>query len=527
MIVSHPRFLGGGAAGEVAGAIDALPVGIIGLHPDGRCAWWNTHAEAVLGPDLGQATLSSLEHLHEGRLVFRSVVANGRTWATVTEIHTDHDLVNRFAHQALHDALTGLPNRVLLADRICQGLSRASRSGSSVAVAFLDLDHFKLINDTQGHAEGDALLRAVAERLSGAVRAGDTVARFGGDEFVVVYEEVSSREEAADLAERVRSTLEYPFVLGGEKVYVSASLGVAIGASDATTEELLRDADAAMYHAKIEGRARTQIFDEEIRARASWRRNTEKALRRALDESEFRLEYQPIVAVDAGWIVGAEALLRWDHPEKGLIPPADFISVAEETGLIIPLGEWVLDTACRQLDAWRREIAQVPLFMSVNMSPRQLRAGSADLVLGAAARHGVDPSKLTIEITEGCVMVDGPSSLEALTQLKATGVQIALDDFGVGYSALNYLKRYPIDVIKIDRSFIAGLGTDANDSAIVSAIAAIARGLKVAVVAEGVETDLQLSGVRRLACQYAQGYVFARPLPPDAFADLVRSRPRW
>ena len=525
--MSHSTFLGGGTAGEVAGAIDVLPVAIIGFDPDGLCACWNAHAETLLGSDLADVTLPQLEQLHEGRLVFRSAVADGRTWATVTEHHTDKDLVDRFAHQALHDALTGLPNRVLLADRVCQGLSRASRSGTSVAVAFLDLDHFKLINDTQGHAEGDALLRAVAERLSGAVRAGDTVARFGGDEFVVVYEGVASRDEATELAERVRATLEVPFVLGGEKVYVSASLGVAIGGSDATTEELLRDADAAMYHAKIEGRARTQLFDDEIRARASWRRNTEKALRRALDESEFRLEYQPIVAVDAGWIVGAEALLRWDHPEKGPIPPSDFIPVAEETGLIIPLGEWVVDTACRQLDAWRREIAQVPLFMSVNMSPRQLRAGSADLVLGAAARYGLDPSKLMIEITEGCVMVDVPGSLEALTQLKATGVQIALDDFGIGYSALNYLKRYPIDVIKIDRSFISGLGTDANDSAIVAAIASIARGLKVSVVAEGVETQMHLSGLRRLACQYAQGYVFARPLEPAAFTDLVRSHPRW
>lgn len=527
MVVTHGAPFEGPSSLDAAGVMDLLSIAIVGFEGEGRCIWWNDHAQALLGTDLANSTLEFLQELHEGRLAFRTASAGGWTWATVSEAPTDKDLMDHFAHQALHDHLTGLPNRLLLADRISQGLNRAARSGTSVAVAFLDLDHFKLINDTQGHAEGDALLRAVAERLSGAVRAGDTVARFGGDEFVIVYEGVVSQEEAAELSERVRQVLESPFPLGGEQLYVSASLGVAIGTSDATTEGLLRDADAAMYHAKIEGRARTQLFDDEIRARASWRRNTEKALRKAIDDGDFHVAYQPIIAVEAGWIVGAEALLRWNHPERGPVPPSDFIPVAEETGLILPLGEWVLDTACAQLDRWRQEIPHVPLFMSVNMSARQVRAGAGDLLLSTAAKYRLDPSTLMVEITETSVMSDVPSSLEALTQLKQTGVQIALDDFGVGYSALNYLKRFPIDVIKIDGSFISGLGTDPNDSAIVSAIAAIARGLKVAVVAEGVETPTQLYGLRRLACHYAQGYAFARPLEPHAFADLVRTRPRW
>lgn len=525
--MSHDAPPGPGGLGDGAGVLGLLPVAVVAFDGAGHCVWWNAHAESLLGFDLANAKIESLRGLYEGRLSFHSTVADGLVWLTVTELHTDNDLVEEFAHQALHDHLTGLPNRLLLADRINQGLHRGERSGSSVAVAFLDLDHFKLINDTQGHAEGDALLRAVAERLSGAVRAGDTVARFGGDEFVIVYEEVGGDEEATQLGERVRQVLEEPFLLGGEKIYVSASLGVAVGTAESTAEALLRDADAAMYHAKIEGRARTQIFDEEIRARASWRRNTEKALRRAIDEGDFILAYQPIVAVDAGWVVGAEALLRWNHSERGPVPPSDFIPVAEETGLIVPLGEWVVETACRQLDRWRREITHVPLFMSINMSARELRAGAGDLLLRTAARYRLDPSKLMVEITEGSVMVDVTGSLETLNQLKEAGVQIALDDFGVGYSSLNYLKRFPIDVIKIDRSFISGLGTDENDSAIVSAIAAIARGLKVAVVAEGVETPEHLYGLRRLACQYAQGYSFAPPLDPESFAELVRSRPRW
>jgi len=394
-------------------------------------------------------------------------------------------------------------------------------------VVFLDLDHFKLINDTRGHAEGDVLLKAVADRLSGTVRADDTVARFGGDEFVVVFEEVRSLEEASELAERLRNVFSEAFLLGGERFFVSASLGVALAAAGSTTEALLRDADAAMYHAKVDGRGGVKVFDDEIRARAEWRRETQNSLHKSLEEGRFRLEYQPIVSLDAGWIIGAEALLRWDHPDRGVVSPAEFVPVAEETGLIVPLGEWVLSEACRQLAQWKVELADVPLTMSVNVSVAQLKAGIGHLVTEIAAGHSLDPSSLILEITEGSVMADVSSCASALLEVRSTGARIALDDFGTGHSSLNYLKRLPVDIIKVDHTFVSGLGTDPNDSAIVSAIASIARGLRVSVIAEGVETDDQLFALRRLGCQQAQGFAFARPMRPVDFVELVRRRPRW
>ena len=520
---------------ETTALLAQLPAAVVAVDPSGTPIWWNEAAEALLGAELVLATLDDLENLAavRGGLVRMETAAGAArdgspvTWLVAWEGQGDEALLGALAHQALHDPLTGLPNRSLLRDRIQQGLARASRNGLGVAVIFLDLDHFKLINDTQGHAAGDTLLQAVAGRLSATVRAGDTVARFGGDEFVVVGETVKDADEATHLAERLRLALDEPFDLGGDPAYVSASLGVVLGAPTATPDDLLRDADAAMYHAKSAGRSRTQLFDEDIRARATRRRDTENDLRVALTEGELHLVYQPVVSLEAGWIVGAEALVRWSHPERGLVLPGEFIPVAEETGLIGPLGEWVLDEACRQLGQWRSDLPRVPLFMSVNVSARQLRRGVADLITDTAARHGVDPSRLVVEITEGCLMEDVSSCLETLTEIKGTGAQIAVDDFGVGYSSLSYLKAFPIDTMKIDRAFVSGLGTDADDSAIVSALAAIARGLRMTVVAEGVETSEQLAALRRMGCQYAQGYRLARPLPAPEFADLVRSGQRW
>ncbi|MBV8295962.1 MAG: EAL domain-containing protein [Acidimicrobiia bacterium] len=511
-----------------------LPVALVAFDESGLPVWWNGEAEALLGTNLAAASLGALEaraaQTPEG-LRLRTVTATGGagpafTWVVAAE-GPGGDLLEAFAHQALHDHLTGLPNRTLLNDRIRQALTRASRSGGAVAVAFLDLDHFKLINDTQGHAEGDALLRAVADRLHAAVRESDTVARFGGDEFVVVCEDVTGAEEAMTLAERLRQALDAPFQLHGEEVFVSASLGVTVGGATDTPEELLRDADAAMYHAKIEGRARAELFDDTIRRRAARRRDIERALRRAIEGDQLRLVYQPIVSLEAGWVVGAEALLRWHHPEEGLLLPGEFIPVAEETGLIGPLGRWVLEEACGQLSRWRAELPRVPLFMSVNVSAREVRGQIADVVARCAASHGLHPSSLVLEITEGVLMDDVTSCLGTLQQLKAIGAQIAVDDFGVGYSSLGYLKQFPIDIIKIDRSFTAGLGADANDAAIVSAIAGIARALRVSVVAEGVETPEQLYVLRRIGCQQAQGFHLARPLPPKEFAELLRAGPRW
>ena len=515
--------------------LSQLPLPVLAFDLSGRCICWNDPAAHLLGIDVSLLTLDVLTDRvvsSEGRLVLHT--ASGSlgeglpvTWAVVSEAPSESEVVEQLAHQALHDHLTGLPNRLLLGDRIEHGLRRASRSGRSVAVVFLDLDHFKLINDTKGHAEGDVLLKAVADRLSGIVRADDTVARFGGDEFVVVFEEVETLQEASELAERLRGVFSEPFRVGGERSFVSASLGVALGGPDSSTEVLLRDADAAMYHAKVDGRGRVKLFDDEIRARAEWRRETQNSLHRSLEEGRFRLEYQPIVSLDAGWIVGAEALLRWDHPDRGVVSPAEFISVAEETGLIVPIGEWVVSEACRQLADWKTGLADVPLVMSVNVSVAQLKAGVGEFVNDTAGRHAVDPSSLILEITEGSVMADVASCASALLEIRSAGARIALDDFGTGHSSLNYLKRLPVDIIKVDRTFVSGLGSDANDSAIVSAIASIARGLRVSVIAEGVETDDQLVVLRRLGCQYAQGYAFARPMRPADFARLVRSRPRW
>ena len=515
--------------------LSQLPSALLAFDPSGRCVRWNCLAATLLGCDPSFLSLDQLNDRitgSQGRLIPKSStgsLGDGSpvTWVALTEAPSESEVVEQLAHQALHDHLTGLPNRLLLGDRVEHGLRRASRSGRSVAAVFLDLDHFKLINDTRGHAEGDVLLKAVADRLSGAVRADDTVARFGGDEFVVVFEEVRSIEEASELAERLRGVFTEAFLLGGERFFVSASLGVALAAAGSTTEELLRDADAAMYHAKVDGRGRVKLFDDEIRARAEWRRETQNSLHRSLEEGRFRLEYQPIVSLDAGWIVGAEALLRWDHPDRGVVSPAEFVPVAEETGLIVPIGEWVLAEACRQLAQWKVELADVPLAMSVNVSVAQLKAGIGDLVRQTTSGHSLDPSSLILEITEGSVMADVASCASALLEVRSTGAKIALDDFGTGHSSLNYLKRLPVDIIKVDHTFVSGLGTDPNDSAIVSAIASIARGLRVSVIAEGVETDDQLFALRRLGCQQAQGFAFARPLKPADFAELVRRRPRW
>jgi diguanylate cyclase (GGDEF)-like protein len=512
-----------------------LPAAIVAMDASGDVFWWNARAEAIFGPDLAGATLDRLT-LHAERTagdvrlrLTEGEAADGSsiTWVVATDGHDRVPLPEAIPLQSMHDHLTGLPNRTLLDDRIRQALERASRSGRCVAVTFLDLDDFKLLNDTQGHVAGDALLRAVADRLCRAVRAGETVARFGGDEFVVVCEEVLDGEEATLLAERLRRVLDKPFVIGGEEIFVGASLGVALGWPTSTPEEVLRDADAAMHQAKLLGRARTELFDEDIRSRAERRRQLESRLRHAIENEQFQLVYQPIVSLEAGWIIGAEALVRWIQPDREPILPSEFIPVAEETGLIVPLGEWVLDEACRQLGRWRTELPHVPLSMAVNVSARQLRSGIVESLARTGRRHDVDPASVILEITEGVVMENSARCLTTLQEMKSLGVQIAVDDFGMGYSSLGYLKRLPIDIIKIDRAFVSGLGVDSNDTAIVSAIAGIARALKVSIVAEGVETEEQLYALRRLGCQQAQGYHFARPMAPESFAELVRSGSRW
>jgi diguanylate cyclase (GGDEF)-like protein/PAS domain S-box-containing protein len=432
------------------------------------------------------------------------------------------------AHQALHDALTELPNRNLLLDRLSLALARTARHENGlVAVLMLDLDRFKLVNDTLGHPAGDELLIGVARRLSDALRPGDTVARLGGDEFVVICEGVHSTAHARVLAERLGAIVAGGYEVAGTQIFTSASIGIALGRSGDTTEALLSDADAAMYLAKERGRGRVELFLPDLRARAESRLSAENALRRGVEHREFTLAFQPVVDLEVGCIVSAEALIRWQPPGQETVAPGEFIALAEETGLIVPIGAWVLNEACAQLRQWKDAFPRVPMTMSVNLSARQLTPELLDAITKMLAINSLDPKALTLEITESVLMEDTDSALENLLGLKALGVRLAIDDFGTGYSSLSYLKRFPIDVLKVDRAFVSGLGADDDDTAIIAGILAMARGLRVDVVAEGVETPGQLRALRVLGCPFAQGYHFARPLSAPEFERLLTDGCRW
>jgi len=433
------------------------------------------------------------------------------------------EVEGQLSHQALHDSLTGLPNRGLVTDRLTHALARAARVDTRLGVLFLDVDRFKLVNDTRGHDVGDQLLIAAADRLRLATRESDTVARFGGDEFVVVYEDANDVEELLRFAERLCSVVAIPFQVDGTELYATISVGVAIGGAGASADALLRDADAAMYHAKERGGGAVAAFDESIRHRARSRFDMERELRGGLERDEFALEYQPIVALSDGRIVGVEALVRWDHPERGTVPPGEFVELAEETGLIIPIERRIRGIACRQLAEWRATPQLADLSLSLNVSATQLRdaAGFAERVEATLAETGLPASALTLEITESFLMEDTAACLDGLAALKALGIRLVVDDFGTRYSSLGYLNRMSLDGLKIDRSFVSGIGPDELDRAIVAAIITMAKSLGLWVVAEGVETAEQSAVLTKLGCEYAQGFYFSRPLRPEAATVLL------
>jgi diguanylate cyclase (GGDEF)-like protein len=433
------------------------------------------------------------------------------------------------AHQALHDALTGLPNRALFLDRLKLALARSARRRSAVAVLFLDLDRFKLINDSLGHEAGDEVLVDVGARLEEALRPGDTIARFGGDEFTALCEDVPSERAVLAIAERMAQAVSVPFRLADGETFLSASIGIAMAGGDAhddgLAESLVRDADAAMYRAKERGKSRVELFDEGLRERAVERLSIESALHRALERDELRLHYQPQIDLPSGQIVAWEALVRWEHPERGLLAPAEFVTVAEETGLILALGSWVLDEACRQAALWSSLPGTLPdPVMSVNLSARQLAQPElVDVVAHAMQTAGLPPRRLCLEVTESTVMEDDGEAAAMLDAVRELGVQLALDDFGRGYSALSSLSRYRVDVLKVDQGFVAELGRDAAGGPIMAAIIDLTHALGLRAVGEGVERAEQLAVLRRLGCDVGQGFYFGRPEPPDVAEAMARS----
>jgi len=438
----------------------------------------------------------------------------------------------RLEYQATHDPLTGLPNRTLFLDRLELALARARRSNRPVAVLFCDVDHFKVVNDSLGHSAGDRLLVSLAQRLRSALRPGDTVARFGGDEFVILCDDLVTEHDAVAIAERANNAVHEPLIVESTEVFPSLSIGIAFAGLATEPETMIRDADAAMYLAKERGRARYEVYDERMRSTLVERLDIEIALRRALTRHELRVVYQPTINLTSGDIVGFEALLRWEHPERGMLVPGEFIDVAEETGLIVPIGTWVVEQACRQAQRWHASRPDGdPLFVSVNLSSRQLdTALLIDNVADILERTGLPPGTLGLEITESVIMRDPETSTSSLQALKDLGVRIAVDDFGTGYSSLAYLRRFPVELLKVDRAFVDGLGNengDAEDRAIVEAVVNLAHTLGMKAIAEGVETAEQLAELRAMGCDMAQGYFVSKPLVAPDLDDLLARNPRW
>jgi diguanylate cyclase (GGDEF)-like protein len=497
------------------------------------------HDHDLHGPQLPNPILNAMAApVHEGGQVvgglaigsFRPDRVYGQADQEVLRVFAEHvslavtDAKTQEAmHQAFHDSLTGLASRGLFLDRLNHALARAARERTQLAVLFVDLDRFKNVNDSLGHSAGDLLLVGVAERLRSCLADDDTAARLGGDEFAVVLEDVDE-ERAVHVARRIIDRLRAPFLLGGHEAFVDASVGIAFNAdADEDGQTLIRNADLAMYQAKKNGRGHHEIFQPALRARFVRNLELERSLRHAVDQGDFVLHYQPIVELATGRFLGAEALVRWRHPEQGLIAPPEFIPLAEDTGLILPIDRWVLHDACRQMGAWNaRRGARPPLIVSVNLSARQLqRTDLPEFVAATLARTGLDPGCLVIEITESLLLQDTAATMDRLCRLKALRVRVAIDDFGTGYSSLAYLRQFPVDIIKIDKSFVAGAGDGPDASALARAIVQLGRTLRLSTIAEGIETAGQLAELAGAGCEWGQGFYFARPVPAEELMPLL------
>lgn len=442
--------------------------------------------------------------------------------AAVQDVTRRNALEAELRHQAFHDSLTNLANRALFTDRVDHALRGQARDATTTALLVLDLDGFKTVNDSLGHTAGDALLVDVAARLQSILRAGDTAARLGGDEFAILLEHVAGLDDAVSVAQRAIDAVAEPVALSGKEVFIQASVGIALGADRQSADELLRDADAAMYQAKSDGKGRHRLFDTSMHSAAMARLELEGDLRRAIDANEFVLHYQPLASLSTGEVVSLEALVRWQHPERGLLPPSEFIPLAEENGLIVDIGRWVLRESCTRANAWQQLHPSLRLTIAVNLSARQL----ADPLLvhdvtTVLAETGLDPASLVLEITESVLIEDADVAVARLRRLKSIGVRLAIDDFGTGYSSLSSLQSLPVDILKIDKAFIDGVTTGAEADGLIQAILRLARTFHLVTVAEGVERPDQLERLRQLGCQQIQGFWYSRPLPEDRVEEFL------
>jgi diguanylate cyclase (GGDEF)-like protein/PAS domain S-box-containing protein len=550
-------------------AFDYAAVGMALMGPDGRWLSVNrslcnllgyseqelldTNFQSIIHPDDLGSSLAELYQLVEAKTVTstserRYIHKGGQVvWATVSAssvfgengrpvhfIIQAQDITERkraeasLHHAAFYDGLTGLPNRALFTDHLALALNRTQQHRDHLfAVLFLDLDRFKYINDSLGHVVGDQLLTAVASRLQNCIRAEDTASRFGGDEFAVLINGVKNSSEVLDITERILRSVEAPYRISGSEVFTSASIGVSLSTIDyITTEEILRDADTAMYRAKEQGKGRYEVFDKIMHAHAMSRLQLETELRQAWERGEFEVYYQPIVQLENRRLSGFEALLRWRHPERGIIPPTDFVHIAEDTELIVPVGNWAMREACRQASEWQSIFpSDTPLTMSVNLSGKQFK--QPDLVAQIKQilyQTGLDPRTLRLEITESMVIDDSEIATAMLRQLRSIDVQLSIDDFGTGYSSLSYLHRFPVNILKIDKSFVGRMSMDEESLGIVETIITLAQKLRMDVIAEGIETDEQMEKLKALHCNYGQGYLFSSALPAEAAAALLASQ---